>query len=200
MRITLIRHGMTPGNRLRQYIGSTDQPLAPEGAAFLRPQPVQPQQVLVTPLRRTAQTAALLFPNARQTVVDDLREMDFGDFECRSYADMADDPVYRAWVEGGCLAPCPNGESMEAFSRRVCTAFSAVVAEAAARQEDDLYFVIHGGAIMAILEHFALPRRPYFDYAVDNVRGYVCRAVPEGGLTLTELTPWAPCPGTEVNA
>lgn len=202
MRITLIRHGMTPGNREHRYIGRTDEPLAAEGAAALCPQPGQPERVFVTPLRRTAQTAALLFPTAKQQVVDGLREMDFGDFEGRNHVDMEHDPAYRAWVAGNCVAPCPNGESMEGFSRRVCAAFSAVVADAAARSEEELTFVVHGGVIMAVMERFALPHRAYFDYAVDNARGYVCRAdlAESGGLTLAELTAWTPAPDPEVRA
>lgn len=200
MRITLIRHGMTPGNREHRYIGRTDEPLSPQGAAALCPQPCPPGQVFVTPLRRTAQTAALLFPTAKQQVVDGLREMDFGDFEGRNHVDMEHDPAYRAWVAGSCVAPCPNGESMEGFSRRVCAAFSAVVADAAARGEEELTFVVHGGVIMAVLAAFARPTRSYFDYAVDNARGYVCRASLEGGLTLTKLAPWAPAPDPEVRA
>ena len=31
MELLLLRHSITPGNLKRQYIGSTDQPLAPEG-------------------------------------------------------------------------------------------------------------------------------------------------------------------------
>ena len=36
MELLLIRHSITPGNLKKQYIGSTDQPLAPEGEALAR--------------------------------------------------------------------------------------------------------------------------------------------------------------------
>lgn len=36
---------------------------------------------------------------------------------------MTDSAVYRAWVEGGCLGRCPNGESTPEFSARVCEGF-----------------------------------------------------------------------------
>ena len=118
MQIYLIRHGQTAGNALRRYIGSTDQPLTPEGAEGAKAAGARRsvRSVFVTPLVRTQQTARILFPDAEQTVVPALREMDFGDFEDRSFEDMKDDPAYRAWVEGGCLAPCPNGESVLEFS------------------------------------------------------------------------------------
>mgnify|MGYP000641744604 CR=1 FL=1 len=36
MELLLIRHSLTPGNLKKQYVGSTDQPLAPEGEALAR--------------------------------------------------------------------------------------------------------------------------------------------------------------------
>ena len=36
MELLLLRHSITPGNLKRQYIGSTDQPLAPEGEELAR--------------------------------------------------------------------------------------------------------------------------------------------------------------------
>ena len=35
MQIVLIRHGQTPGNALRRYIGRTDEPLSAEGVRAL---------------------------------------------------------------------------------------------------------------------------------------------------------------------
>ena len=35
IRLYLIRHGQTPGNKLQRYIGTTDEPLSTEGREFL---------------------------------------------------------------------------------------------------------------------------------------------------------------------
>lgn len=194
MQVTLIRHGKTAGNSELRYIGRTDEPLTGEGIAQVEAAGADPdvQTVYVSPLQRTRQTAQLLFPNARQQVVDDLREMDFGDFEGRSYNEMADDAAYRAWVDSDCLAPCPNGESREQFAQRVCSAFSAVLAQAREDGETGLVFVVHGGTVMAIMERFARPRRDYYDYSVKNCRGYICDAAFDeaGSPVLTNLCHW----------
>ena len=58
MKIIFIRHGPTPGNLARRYIGSTDEPLAP-GALPGCPAPAA-ERVYVSPLLRCRQTAALL--------------------------------------------------------------------------------------------------------------------------------------------
>ena len=72
MRVRLIRHGQTAGNRLRRYIGVTDQPLSPEGieAANRHAKDLTLDRVYVSPLTRARQTAAILFPNAEQTESD----------------------------------------------------------------------------------------------------------------------------------
>lgn len=195
MQVTLIRHGQTEGNAALRYIGRTDEPLSPEGIALAEAMGCSPdvETVYVSPLQRTQQTAAILFPNASQIIVNDLREMDFGDFEGRSFSEMAEDAQYRAWVEGNCLESCPNGESRGEFSERVCAAFANAIADAAAQGEEKVTFVVHGGTIMAIMERFAQPSREYYSWSVKNCQGYRCRvdfSVIDKTFTLVELTAW----------
>ena len=195
MQVTLIRHSKTPGNAELRYNGRTDEPLSEEGVALAEQvgADLGVHRVCVTPLQRTQQTAVILFPEAEQIVVDDLREMDFGDFEGRSYTEMEHDQAYRAWVEGGCLAPCPNGEGREEFSDRVCAAFEGVVRAAAERGEETLTFVVHGGTIMAIMERFVRPRQDYYSYSVKNCQGYRCRVdfgENGSGFTLVDWSAW----------
>ena len=191
MNVLMIRHSQTPGNREGRYIGRSDQPLAPEAMALAERLGGDPavKTVYVTPLIRTRQTAAILFPNARQIVVDALREMDFGDFEGKNAAELEGDPAYRAWVDGGCLSPCPGGEGREGFSDRVCGGFLEVMARA---QGERAVFVVHGGTIMAVLERFARPRQDFYAWHVENCQGWLCGWTADGrgrGL-LTGCQPW----------
>lgn len=172
MNIWLLRHGRTAYNEEHRYQGRTDVPLSPEGAAELRRAEISPPVVYVSPLRRTRQTAERLFPGARQVVVKDLAEMDFGAFEGRNYAEMEGDVEYRAWVDGGCEGRCPGGESRGEFCKRVCAAFSAL-AEEAGEGSSPLVIVAHGGVQMAVMERFALPQRGYFDWSAPCGGGYV---------------------------
>ena len=191
MQVTLIRHSRTAGNAQYRYIGRTDEALSEDGVRLAQQAgtAADAEKVYVSPLIRTGQTAAVLFPNAVQIVADDLREMDFGDFEGRNFSEMETDAAYRAWVDGGCLAPCPNGESREEFSQRVCAAFENILADAVRHGEESLVFVIHGGTIMAIMEKFALSKRDYYAWSVGNCRGYRCEAKTEP-LALTVLGTW----------
>lgn len=179
MKVLLIRHGMTAGNALRRYIGRTDEPLSPQGfeAAQAACGNTAVDFVYVTPLLRTRQTAAILFPNAKQIIVDDLREMDFGDFEGRSADEMNNDQAYREWVDGSCMGQCPNGESTEAFKRRVLTAFEKTMYNHSPSAETAA-FVVHGGTIMAVLEKYARPAMSFYDGYAKNCGGFLCTVSP----------------------
>ena len=173
MKLYLIRHGRTPYNAEARYQGRRDIPLSVSGEAELRrAEQLRPAVVWTSPMRRARRTAELLFPAARQIPVEDFREMDFGRFEGRNYREMAEDREYRSWVEGGCTAPCPGGESRAEFCTRVCAAFSRLLAAEAARSRE-LVIVAHGGVQMAVLERFALPRRDYFQWSAPCGCGYL---------------------------
>ena len=189
MQIVLIRHGETPGNALRRYIGRTDEPLSAAGiealAAFGTLSDVR--RVYVTPLCRTQQTARILLPNAEQVVLPALREMDFGDFENRNADEMRNDAAYRAWVDGGCRGACPHGESTPEFSARVCKGFTAALSSIPVDMPQ-AFFVVHGGVIMALMSRFARPEMSYYDAWVKNGCGYVCTLSNENGVpVLTDV-------------
>ena len=148
MLIYLIRHGATRYNEEHRYQGITDVPLSPAGRTALKRADFCPETVYVSPLSRARETAAILFPGAKQIVIPDFREMDFGIFEGRTAAEMERDPACRAWVEGGCTGRCPGGESLAEFSGRVWAAFTKLLEVRTER----LVIVAHGGVQMAILD------------------------------------------------
>ena len=163
MTVYLLRHGRTAYNEQRRYQGSSDPPLSPAGAEELRAADFSPELVYVSPLLRARQTARILFPAAKLERVAALAEMDFGDFEGRSAEEMAEDSAYRAWVDGGCAGPCPNGESLAQFCERTCRAFAALAERAAAEGREELVIVAHGGTQRAVMERFCEPACVYFD-------------------------------------
>ena len=176
MLIVLLRHGQTAYNEQRRYQGAADVPLSPAGRAALKKADFETETVYVTPLCRTAQTARILFPHARQIVVPALREMDFGVFEGRTYDEMKDDAAYCAWLDSGCESACPNGESKAVFCKRVCRAFEKLADEALARGDERLVIVAHGGTQMAALSRFAEPHRDYYSWNAPPAGGFVLSA------------------------
>lgn len=172
MLVYLLRHGKTAWNLEGRYQGRSDIPLCEAGRKALKPADFMPEKVYVSPMKRAAETAQLLFPGVQTIAVPGLEEMDFGAFEGKSFRDLVDDPAYRAWVEGNCTAPCPEGEGREGFSRRVCAAFEGLMA----REQEQLVIVAHGGTQMAILERYGRPRRDYFAWQSPNGGGFLLEA------------------------
>ena len=170
MKFILIRHGQTRGNLERRYIGCrTDEDLCQEGIAQLQAiKYPAADAVFASPLKRCLQTAAAIYPDRPAHIVDALRECDFGDFEGRNYDELKDNPAYRAWLDSCGELPFPGGESRKAFSERCVQAFEACVSGLA---EGDYAFVVHGGTIMALMEHFT--NGAYYDFQAQNGRGFV---------------------------
>lgn len=172
MLVYLLRHGKTAWNLEGRYQGRSDIPLCEAGREALKPADFMPEKVYVSPMKRAEETAQFLFPGVQPIAVPGLEEMDFGAFEGKSFRDLADDPAYRAWVEGNCTAPCPGGEGREDFSRRVCAAFERLMA----REREQLVIVAHGGTQMAILERYGRPHRDYFAWQSPNGGGFLLKA------------------------
>jgi alpha-ribazole phosphatase len=174
MEIILLRHGKTEGNLSRRYAGRTDEPLCGEGRRHAYETGVAPgvASVIVSPMKRALETARIKFPNAVFTVCEDLREMDFGDFEGRTADEMEADADYRSWVGGNCRGRCPNGDSLDEFNMRAQEAFDRLVRDAVKRGEKRLIIVAHGGTIMSILDRYAVPAMQYYTFYVDNCCGY----------------------------
>lgn len=198
MEVILRRHAMTAGNRLNQYIGSTDQDLSPEGETVARLCGGGPdesvEKVYCSPMRRAVRTARIFYPNAEIVLKPLLREMDFGIFEQKSYADLAGDPAYQDWLDSNCQDPCPGGEQMEQFSNRVCRGFEQVMEEAAALGEQRVVLVAHGGTLMAVMGVYAAPRKGYFEWQTPNCGGYQAQWSAEN----RQLTDWKPLnPGSK---
>lgn len=192
MEIYLIRHGRTQANEKHLYCGSTDEPLSEKGISEARAirYPLRPQTVYVSPMLRARQTAKLLFPEAEQQVVEGLQEMDFGRFERRSAEEMREDKDYQDWVDSECSLPCPNGEDIKGFAKRISQALHALVQQAIAQKEKELVIVAHGGSIMAAMASYARPSQEYFHWFAPNCGGYKAHIQEEQWAESPALEQW----------
>lgn len=171
LNILFIRHGQTQGNLERRYIGSTDQPLCPEGREALAGRQLPPvNQIYTSPLLRCRETASLLFPSQPFEVVEDFRECDFGAFENHTYEELKDDPAYQLWLDTAGETPPPGGESKAAQKIRTLGAFHSVVSRHSA---GTIALVVHGGTIMTILESLE-PAHEFYRWQAKNGCGWLC--------------------------
>ncbi len=141
--VHLIRHEQTAANMERRYIGWTDQPIIQQVEAVL---PVKPAIVFGSDLVRCEQTASCYFPNVPFVADERLRELHFGDFEMKTYADLQHNPTYRSWIDDPFQTTPSRGESFAHFQQRVLTAFWEIAAK-----HSEPVFVVHGGVIKLIL-------------------------------------------------
>lgn len=189
-RIVLIRHGITEGNEKRMYYGSTDVPLSVRGERVLKElaeEGVYPDssdaEYFTSGMLRTEQTFEIIYGNKEHEIIKDLRELDFGAFEMKTYEQLNGRAEYQAWVQASDdSVPPPGGESIAEFNARVIKGFEQL------RVRNELLSlklrnhmrealtvcVCHGGVISGIMNYLWPDRYPYFyDWIPDPGYGYV---------------------------
>ncbi|MDU4961630.1 MAG: alpha-ribazole phosphatase [Sporomusaceae bacterium] len=162
--VFLIRHGQTDWNTGGKYMGHSDIPL--NGAGLRQAEALARRlageaigAVVSSDLARSRETAALIAAAHGLPVQQHsgLREIDFGQWEGLSYAEiMRDWPALlpRLYENPGRLRP-PGGESALEVRRRAVAALTAVLKAAPQR---NVAVVTHGGPIRLLLCHaLALP-------------------------------------------
>ena len=187
MQVELIRHGKTAWSEQGRYQGISDIPLSEAGKAQLCVSAEKSSRVYVSPLRRSSATAAILFPGAELIPVKGLEEMNFGDFEGRTWQEMESDRAYRAWVDGGCLGRCPGGEDRSEYENRVCEAFREVLEKEREAGSEKTVIVAHGGTQMALLGKYGVPEREYWRWQRPCGCGYLLEVTEKDDVPVLRL-------------
>lgn len=162
-RISIIRHGMTYANENGIYIGKTDLPLSPKGASEIASKMDEfdypaVHKVYSSPLARCTETAEILFPETDITTVDDMRELDFGDFENKSVEELINNPDYKKWLKGGKDNRPPNGESLEEMTARTYAGLHNIITDMMNEGITHSAVITHAGIISNMLSCFGLPK------------------------------------------
>ena len=176
--VVLVRHGASaaavPGEPFETVEGQSDPPLAPEGerqaqAVAERLAGESFAGLFVTPLQRTAQTAA---PLAERTglspvVVPELREVGLGEWEGGELRIRAAhrDPKFFEVIEAERWDVIPGAEPASEFAERVRAGLESVVA--AVSPGAVACAVVHGGVIGELARQ-ATGSRPFAFVHADN--------------------------------
>ncbi|MCQ2521611.1 MAG: histidine phosphatase family protein [Lachnospiraceae bacterium] len=177
--ILLLRHGKTKGNLEGRYIGArTDEPLCQDGISHLlqRKESLQKelsfvQMVYVSPMQRAIQTAEILFPGIKPMPLEQLKEIDFGDFENKNYEELNGNADYQKWIDQGGKSDYPGGEGYNAFIQRSMHGFRKVLIDMEQRNLHSAGVVCHGGNIMSVMS--ILSGKDYFDFQIGNAEGFL---------------------------
>ncbi len=125
--LVLTRHGLTDRSRPEQHLGQKiDISINGAGrrqadALRRRLTPVAFERVITSPLFRARETAEIVAGRVPIEADPRLREMDYGAWEGRTYAeiDETDQGLRRAWTEHPDTIACPGGESGADVAARV---------------------------------------------------------------------------------
>ncbi|MBR3515595.1 MAG: cob(I)yrinic acid a,c-diamide adenosyltransferase [Lachnospiraceae bacterium] len=181
MRIHLLRHGETEYNKEARYQGRKDIPLSEEGKKKLFCSKENPDQVYVSGLSRTRQTAEIIYPGAEYIAVPDLDEMDLGKFEGKQFSDLRRNKDYRRWLDSGGSTRCPGGEDKAEFSERICKAMQMILEKECDAGTENVYIVAHGGTVMAAMERYCIDcPGDYYGWQTGNGEGYLLDCSWEG--------------------
>ena len=177
-RIHLIRHGLTQANLRREYVGRTDYDLCPEGIRQLidlREKGGYPpaDRIFCSPLARCIQTAGILYPHCHlMTINRNFQELDFGDFEGKTYDQLKEREDYRQWLADSLSTAPPGGEDGREFLQRIVVGLNEVFAQMMEENLDDGVVITHGGVIMTLLHAVGLPKAPFGSWYANNGEGY----------------------------
>jgi len=176
-RLKIIRHGRTQANLNASYIGLTDLPLCQEGKDELFEKLEKfdystVQKVYTSPLLRCVQTANIMFPNSYTKNVNEIREMNFGDFEGKNAEELINLPEFKEWLKGGIDNAPPNGESLRSMAERCYDGFDYIIKDMMEEGLTNCAVVTHGGVIMNSLACFGVPKLKPMEFSCECGEGY----------------------------
>jgi len=171
-RLLLIRHGEVEVNYQRKFGGWIDMNLSPTGkrqakvlAQYLRSKTID--AVYASPMKRVQQTLAptLKLNGHKQTVMEGLKEIDFGDWSGLGWKEVEDRFKFQSheWLDEIHRRGIPGGESGKVFRARVQPCVRKIVKT---HQGQNVAIFCHGGVIrmiLAILLKLPLPKTNHFD-------------------------------------
>lgn len=179
----LIRHGETDFNKKRFFYGKADVSINETG----KEQASQIHQLLkgraisriyTSQLKRTLETAAIIFPDQIPTAYKALNERDFGLWEGRTANEIqaAFPLVWEEWLESPFEVTPSKAEPFQKFKDRV----QSIVEEIRETEDDEIAIVGHLGVLRLIYQFLVDPEADF--WSIDIPQGTV--------LLLENKDPW----------
>lgn len=181
--VTLFRHGLTEENKRKAYLGWNDSPLCQEEAEALSfySFPSQSYDLFVSSdLNRSLSTLELLFGETAPIVLSELREMNFGIFEGKTYAELKNVNEYEQWLRNYFTYAPPQGESFQQFAERVDQGWEKVKEFVLQQGYQRPFIMTHGGVIRYLLNKYSNEEKEFWDWEVPHSAGWILKFTKEG--------------------
>lgn len=155
-KIFLLRHGQIDYGIEKRYIGITDLPLSNAGIGQVTRlkeyfSGIEIEKAYTSPLKRCLQTADILLEGSSisREVIDELKEINMGDWENQTIAYIKDHFPEMYEIRGANIDSFipPGGESFEQLQKRVMPAFEYITANTAG----NILVISHAGVNRVIL-------------------------------------------------
>ena len=154
--LILMRHGKTQANINGTYCGKTDLSLAGQGIKEIRKTAcnVPPfDHVYASTATRARQTAGLVASHARVEYLSALQEIDFGDFDGMTAAQIEKrmPEIWQEYLKDPIHFTFPNGDNVEEYMMKAARTAEDIVK---AHPDKRILVVTHKGFIMAALSYY----------------------------------------------
>ena len=189
--IVLIRHGITEGIKRHWFYGWTDLPIIEEGYEQLRqykeegayPELPDDTKYYTTGFVRTTKTLRALFGDVPYKEIPDLKEINFGEWECQTFDELSQKEGGAEWLaDANGTFVFPGGESMQGYTERINRGCRELVGyhrlqELAHRhsgKDAASVMICHGGTISAAMVNwFPDERETFWDWTPVVGLGYI---------------------------
>jgi broad specificity phosphatase PhoE len=197
-RLLLVRHAEVETRYHKIFGGKIDMNLSPRGheqaqmlAKFLRTRKFD--AIYASPMKRVQQTLAPALKNGTppQTIVQDLHEVDFGDWTGLNWEQVSKkfNLLTHEWLDHIERGVAPNGETGPKFRARVEPCLRKIIES---HPGETVGVFCHGGVIrmiLAILLELPLPRTNMFEIEYASVT-QIALHPQHAEIELLNFTPW----------
>lgn len=165
--ITLLRHGLTEENERHAYVGWSDVSLSKKGREQLghyRSLGNDFDVYACSDLKRCVETAAALFPLQSFVKYPFFREMNFGEWEGKTFEELKDEVQYQKWLKDFFTENPPFGESFKQFTERIDIGWKQLIHDLCTNDLKKAIIVSHGGVIRYLLSKYAPVQSAFWDW------------------------------------
>ncbi len=187
--IHFIRHGITEGVANKWYYGWADLPLIEEGVnaiAEFKSKNIYPSpegaDFYTSGMVRANQTLQVIFGDVPYKSIENLKEMNFGDWECKTFNELKELEGFDIWINDTTgTFRFPGGESASDFYERTNRGLKELLGYHRLREfshrhsgKDSVSIVVcHGGVIAAAMcSLLGRPQETFWELIPAPGRGY----------------------------
>ncbi|GAE24656.1 alpha-ribazole-5'-phosphate phosphatase [Halalkalibacter wakoensis JCM 9140] len=170
MDLFLVRHGVTTWNKEKRYLGQTDVSVIKSELNELDElknelKKIEFDGVFSSDLRRCQETLSYLEVPSHSLIDKRLREINFGDWEGKTYEELQHVPIYRQWLDQRESVRIPNGECFESFQSRIDSFINELFKRE--RPYNNVLVLSHGGVIRYVVSKL-LPHVSFWSVSVEH--------------------------------